>query len=298
MNELIKIELNENKEPVVSGRELHKKLKSKEQYTNWIKRHLDYGYKENVDYTILKGYLLESGFVEENSFNNKNIINRNNESMRGKSAKDHALTLDTAKEIAMLQRNKIGRQIRLYFIKFEKEHNKLPNDPFLQVMGMPTTEKQIKRNKMLKNQGWEQDDIDIRQLNAKANNRFKELAKSKGLVDYQIMALTKRINKAVFGMGAHELKKMLGASKWDETRNILPKSRMRLNLLFIETNVSSEFEKYDKISYYRAKRIVTRVCDAVNSIEDTSMVLSLSEKAQSKITDYFKPVKKDTTGVI
>lgn len=292
MDEIIKIKMNENEEPVVSGRELHKKLKSKEQYTNWIKRHLDYGYKENVDYIILKGYLLESGFVEENSFNNKNIINRNNESMRGKSAKDHALTLDTAKEIAMLQRNEIGRQIRLYFIRFEKEHKKLPNDPFLQVVGMPTTEKQIKRNKMLKNKGWEQKDIDIRQLNVKANNRFKELAKSKGLVDYQIMALTRRINKAVFGMDANELKKMFGVSKWSETRNILPQSVMRLNLLFVESNVSSRFGEYEKISYFRAKKIVMGVCDALKSIDDSSMELQLNNNMQRKITDFLDPVER------
>lgn len=291
MNELVKIEMNENKEPVVSGRELHEKLRSKEQYGNWIKRHLNYGYKENVDYIILKGYLLESGFVEENSFNNKNIINKNNESMRGKSAKDHALTLDTAKEIAMLQRNSIGRQIRLYFIRFEKEHNKLSNDPFLQVVGMPTTEKQIKRNKMLKNKGWEQEDIDIRQLNAKANNRFKNLAKSKGLVDYQIMALTRRINKAVFGMDANELKKSFGVSKWDETRNILPQKVMRLNLLFVETNVSSKFDEYEKITYSRAKKIVVGVCEAVKIIDDSSMKLQLNDNMQRKITDFLDPVE-------
>ena len=168
---------------------------------------------------------------------------------------------------------------------------KATSDPLSAIMQMPTTEKQIKRNKMLENKGWDQDDIDIRQLNAKANTRFKKLAKSKGLVDYQIMALTRMINKAVFGMDANELKKISGASKWSETRNILPQSVMRLNLLFIESNVSSKFGEYEKISYFRAKKIVISVCDALKIIDDSSMELHLNDNAQSKITDYFKPKK-------
>lgn len=38
MNELIKIETNENLEPIISGRELHEKLGVNSHYKDWIKR--------------------------------------------------------------------------------------------------------------------------------------------------------------------------------------------------------------------------------------------------------------------
>lgn len=45
MNKLIKIEINENNEQVVSGRELHKFLEVKTRYNDWInKRVKEYGF--------------------------------------------------------------------------------------------------------------------------------------------------------------------------------------------------------------------------------------------------------------
>lgn len=38
MNELINITVNDNHEPVVSGRDLHKVLEIKTQYTKWLER--------------------------------------------------------------------------------------------------------------------------------------------------------------------------------------------------------------------------------------------------------------------
>jgi anti-repressor protein len=45
------------------------------------------------------------------------------ESTGGRPATDHQLTIDMAKEIAMLQRNEKGKQARQYFIEVEKEFN-------------------------------------------------------------------------------------------------------------------------------------------------------------------------------
>ena len=38
MNELIKVNINENQEPVISGRELHKALEVTERYSSWFER--------------------------------------------------------------------------------------------------------------------------------------------------------------------------------------------------------------------------------------------------------------------
>ena len=104
MNELIKVEMNENLEPIISGRELHEKLGVETPFKKWIDRMLDYGFTENVDFTTVgqKCPIANGGFQERT---------------------EYLLKLDTAKEICMLQRSEIGKQFRKYFIQVEKEFN-------------------------------------------------------------------------------------------------------------------------------------------------------------------------------
>lgn len=52
MNNLITVTLNENQEPIVSGRDLHQALEIKTQYTKWLERMSDYGFEENEDYVL------------------------------------------------------------------------------------------------------------------------------------------------------------------------------------------------------------------------------------------------------
>ncbi|MRI64006.1 toxin-antitoxin system, toxin component [Ornithobacterium rhinotracheale] len=104
MTNLIKI-TEKNGENTVSAKELHQFLGSNEQFGKWIKRMLGYGYTQGVDYETL-ALLVPAG--EHNKT----------------WTKDYVLTLDTAKEIAMLQRSKKGREIRRYFIEVEKTARK------------------------------------------------------------------------------------------------------------------------------------------------------------------------------
>ena len=53
MKDLIKIEINENNEQVVSGRELHEFLEIGTQYTKWFERMKDYGFIENIDFILV-----------------------------------------------------------------------------------------------------------------------------------------------------------------------------------------------------------------------------------------------------
>ena len=104
MNELIKIEINENQEPVVNGRELHDALGVSTRYNDWFNRMKEYGFIENQDYcTITQKRVTAQG--NETTYN------------------DHAIKLDMAKEIAMIQRNENGKKVRQYFIQVEKDFN-------------------------------------------------------------------------------------------------------------------------------------------------------------------------------
>ena len=104
MGELIKIEVKNNQQ-LVSGRELHEFLEIKTPYTQWFERMCDYGFIENTDY-IPVSQKSESGGISG-----------------VKVVQDHFITLNMAKEISMLQRNKKGKQARIYFIKCEEAWN-------------------------------------------------------------------------------------------------------------------------------------------------------------------------------
>ncbi|EDS2237533.1 phage antirepressor Ant [Salmonella enterica] len=83
------------------ARKLHDFLEIGKRFASWITERLtEYKFVENQDYVI---------------------ISQNREKIgRGRPATDYHLTLDTAKELAMVERNEKGRQIRRYFIECEK----------------------------------------------------------------------------------------------------------------------------------------------------------------------------------
>lgn len=103
MKDLIKIELNENQEPIVSGRELHETLEIKTEYKKWFERMKEYGFIENIDFVRVTQKCHTLGGEQE-------MVN-------------HAIKLDMAKEIAMIQRNENGKKVRQYFIQVEKDFN-------------------------------------------------------------------------------------------------------------------------------------------------------------------------------
>lgn len=90
----------------VSGRDLHQFLGVATQYKDWFPRMLAYGFVEGQD------YLPVSGEIEVSLKNERNL--------GGRPSTDHALTLDMAKELAMIQRTDKGKQARQYFIEVEK----------------------------------------------------------------------------------------------------------------------------------------------------------------------------------
>ena len=103
MNELINVTLNDNHEPVVSGRQLHEALGVKTEYKKWFSRMTEYGFNENEDFLKVTQKCLTSS--------------------TGQNTTDHIIKLDMAKEIAMIQRTERGKQVRQYFIQVEKDFN-------------------------------------------------------------------------------------------------------------------------------------------------------------------------------
>ena len=101
---LIRVYQNDKQEQVVNARELHTALNNKRKFSDWIKQRIEqYGFVEDVDFTTFHNFVKREG------------------SNLGSKTTEYALTLDTAKEIAMVENNEQGRKIRRYFIEVEKK---------------------------------------------------------------------------------------------------------------------------------------------------------------------------------
>lgn len=98
MNELIKI-TEQNGKQAVSARELHKFLEVQKPITQWFE------------------YQIERAMLKEN----EDFITIMLESTGGRPSKDYAISLNAAKELAMLNGGEKGKQARQYFIECEKK---------------------------------------------------------------------------------------------------------------------------------------------------------------------------------
>lgn len=107
MKELINIKQGKNLEPLVSARDLYKALDLKRHFTDWIKQNLLTNFVEGVDY--------EASLISE-PYNLQYPD-------KVQQLKDYYLTLDTAKNIAMMSKTEKGKQVRAYFIQVEKQYN-------------------------------------------------------------------------------------------------------------------------------------------------------------------------------
>lgn len=97
-----------------NARTLHVFLESKRDYSTWIKNRIsDYGFTENEDYIIVT------------------------ERTAGRPRKEYYITLDMGKELGMVERNEKGRQIRRYFIEYERKHKRAVHQPTLPTVAMP-----------------------------------------------------------------------------------------------------------------------------------------------------------------
>lgn len=103
--------IGESDVKTVNARELHAFLDSKQRFADWIKGRIDqYGFVAGVDFT-----------------DHKIMIGRNQQI-------DYYISIDMAKELAMVERNEKGKQARQYFIECERQAKQV--DP-MQVLSDP-----------------------------------------------------------------------------------------------------------------------------------------------------------------
>jgi anti-repressor protein len=190
MQELIHVTTNEQGFKVVSARELYNFLEIKSDFSDWCKRMFDYGFEENIDYHIL----LKFG-----------------EKVSKTNPLNYALTIDTAKEIAMIQRSDKGKQARQYFIECERllnssEPRKLTNIEILELAmkaELANVELQ-KQNHLLQQQNEQlqpKADYADKVLNSESGHATTVIAKELG------MRSATELNQLLCGMGIQYLTK-------------------------------------------------------------------------------------------
>lgn len=113
-NELVSVYETSTGEKVVYGTELYECLGSKRQYTDWI-----------------KGRLIECDAVEKTDY--QSFSQNNEKPAGGRPKQEYLIKLDTAKEMAMLERNEKGKQVRRYFIQVEKKYQEVKRKPLTAV---------------------------------------------------------------------------------------------------------------------------------------------------------------------
>lgn len=116
MEEIINITraaINNEEVNAVNARDLWKKLGSGQEFANWIKgRICEYGFEEGKDFLI------------------------NLSKSHGRPSKEYIISLDMAKELAMVENNEQGRKVRQYFIEVEKNARKIADEVNTQIAAL------------------------------------------------------------------------------------------------------------------------------------------------------------------
>ena len=112
--------INDDLIQTVNARELHTFLESKQDYSTWIKDRISkYNFSEGVDYIVNRNVVDTDTRPQKNGTLESTTYEAPKFGQRGRI--DYYISLDMAKEIAMVEKNEKGKEARKYFIECEKQ---------------------------------------------------------------------------------------------------------------------------------------------------------------------------------
>ena len=158
----------------INARDIHTYLEVKTRFNDWIQRAIEkYDFEENIDYSKMS-----------------------NGTSRGI---DFIVTLDMAKELAMLENNPKGRKTRKYFINFEKEAKKVISSQSTQIQILQeminqvaiTDQRVTKLESNLRIENWQQ-----KKLEEVKNQKVYEIAQKHDLKNDS--AMIKKLHSRVW----------------------------------------------------------------------------------------------------
>lgn len=111
--EVRKESIGGNEVNAVNARDFHAFLESKQQFADWIKSRIEkHGFMEGIDFIVFHNFM-------------KNP-------QGGRATNEYTISLDMAKQLAMLERGKKGKMARLYFIECERRLNEIQRPTAIQ----------------------------------------------------------------------------------------------------------------------------------------------------------------------
>ena len=187
-----------NGEKVVYGSELHEVLEVKSKFADWIKNRLN-----DCDAAEKEDFETFSKILE-----------------KGRPTVEYIVKLDTAKEMAMLERNDKGKQVRKYFIAVEKKYNNRMKVPMtipeqIQLLAMGNVELNQKVDDLDKKIDRLELDlpilgIEIDRITSAAKKKGVECLGGKNSEAYQDKSLRGKVYNDIY----RELKRQFGVSTY------------------------------------------------------------------------------------
>lgn len=205
MKQLIKVTENKGKQ-AVSARELHAFLESKQQFSDWIKNRIEkYDFIENQDFEVFHKILKNSN--------------------GGRSLIEYILSMDMAKELAMVEGNEKGKQARRYFIECEKRLKNHLSSEIINSSLMDLTQPIGEKRKLIQKELMETIRLNLNQGDLKqvANN---------------------------YGFSYHKVLKVASSSVFDYPIIYALYNQAKENLMFLDTEVRILTEDLKQLSSY------------------------------------------------
>ncbi|WP_045158061.1 antA/AntB antirepressor family protein [Stutzerimonas stutzeri] len=129
-------ELDSRAQQLCDARDLHSFLGVGRDFSNWIKGRIEqYGFVEGEDYSPVLG--------NRGAFDSPNSANQTGGRGGDRRSIDYHLTLDMAKELAMVENNDQGRQVRRYFIAMERQARESRGASYLSVSQQLAIHRQV-----------------------------------------------------------------------------------------------------------------------------------------------------------
>ena len=236
MNELINIKViqkdfNGEKKRFVNARELHRWLGVGKFFANWIKDRIEkYDFVEDLDY-----------FITIAKFGNGLNAQKTGKIVDAKTgkvvAKEYVLSVDMAKELAMVENSEIGKKVRKYFIRVESD--------FKKVMQIATMDPKFINQ--LSSQFFETRE-ETKEYRQDFTNCIKDFVAVKNYGTY-----TDMLYNFLFLERAKEYRKLLNLVKKDLTRNSMYEEIL-LTVGAFESGLSGEIEK----EFKKLGRVLTK----------------------------------------
>ena len=272
MNELINIKViqkdfNGEKKRFVNARELHRWLGVGKFFANWIKDRIEkYDFVEDLDY-----------FITIAKFGNGLNAQKTGKIVDAKTgkvvAKEYVLSVDMAKELAMVENSEIGKKVRKYFIRVEGD--------FKKVMQIATMDPKIINQ--LTTQFFETRE-ETKDYRKDFTDCIKNFVAVKNYGTY-----TDMLYNFLFLEKAKEYRKLLDLAKKDFTRNYMYEEIL-LTIGAFESGLSGEIKK----EFKKLGRMLTKIefVKKFNEFSSTKNWLVYQKRARSIMATYDEELRR------